>query len=341
MSDLSRVCPRLVACAIVCAAASLLGIGPQQALAHEMRPAYLELKQTGLETYDIFFKVPGQGEDLRLGLHVELPAGCTNISEPRAKMVNRAYVERWTVRCGSGLNGGTINITGLSATMTDTLVRVEHTDGTTQIIRLTAASPSFVVRASPDRWQVIRTYSALGVEHILTGLDHLLFILALIIITRGGWNLVKTVTAFTISHSITLTAATLGLVHVPAKPVEAVIALSILLVAAEIVQGYRGRMGITARAPWIVALTFGLLHGLGFAGGLSDAGIPPTHIPLALLFFSLGVEVGHFLFVGTVVAVVTTVRRVRLTPPRWARLVPPYAIGSLAAFWLIQRMAAF
>ena len=172
-------------------------------------------------------------------------------------------------------------------------------------------------------------------------MDHLLFVLALIILTRGGWKLVKTVTAFTLSHSVTLTAATLGFVHVPQRPVEAVIALSIVFVAAEILRMRRGIESITLSAPWIVAFSFGLIHGLGFAGGLSDAGLPVAHIPTALFFFSLGVESGHFLFIGVVLSLIALARRVRIPFPRWAELVPPYAIGSIAMFWVIQRITAF
>jgi hydrogenase/urease accessory protein HupE len=198
-----------------------------------------------------------------------------------------------------------------------------------------------VVEAAPGALEVARTYTVLGVEHILTGIDHLLFVLALLIITGGGWRLVKTVTAFAISHSLTLSAATLGFVHVPQPPVEAVIALSIVFVAAEIVRMDRGREGITARAPWIVAFTFGLMHGLGFAGGLSEAGLPVGHIPTALMFFSVGVEAGHFLFIGVVLSLITLVRRVRISFPRWTELVPPYAIGTIAMFWVIQRTLSF
>jgi hypothetical protein len=309
--------------------------------AHEVRPAYLELRQTGPETYDVLWKVPGLGQNLRFGLYVELPAGCTNVSEPRSSMVNNAFTERWSVTCSGRLTGGTIRIAGLSATMTDVLVRLERLDGSMQVARLTPSAPSFVVAAAPRAWDVVRTYSVLGVEHILTGIDHLLFVLALLIITRGGWKLVKTVTAFTLSHSLTLTAATLGLVHVPQAPVEAVIALSIVFVAAEILRQHRGLEGITARAPWVVAFSFGLMHGLGFAGGLSDAGLPTGHIPTALLFFSLGVETGHFLFIGMVLALIALARRTEIPAPRWARPVPAYAIGSVAMFWVIQRSAAF
>jgi hydrogenase/urease accessory protein HupE len=309
--------------------------------AHEVRPAYLELRQTGPETYDALWKVPGRGEDLRLGLDLELPAGCTNVTKPRAAMLNNAFTERRTVKCGGGLTGGTIHVGGLSATTTDVLVRVERLDGTSQVTRLTPSDPSVLVEAAPSALEIARTYTVLGVEHILTGIDHLLFVLALLIITRGGWRMVKTVTAFTVSHSITLSAATLGFVHVPQRPVEAVIALSIVFVAAEIVRMRRGIAGITASAPWIVALTFGLMHGLGFAGGLSEAGLPAGHIPTALLFFSLGVESGHFLFVAVVLSLTALVRRIRIPFPRWVELVPAYAIGSVAMCWFIQRIVSF
>ena len=165
--------------------------------------------------------------------------------------------------------------------------------------------------------------------------------MALLIITLGGWKLIKTVTAFTLSHSVTLTAVTLGFVHMPTKPVEAVIALSIVFVAVEIMHGKRGVVGIAAKAPWVVAFAFGLIHGLGFASGLSDIGLPAGHIPTALLFFSLGVESGHFMFIAAVLAVVALVRRIDIPVPSWVQLVPPYAIGGIAMFWVIQRIAAF
>jgi hypothetical protein len=339
----------------------LFTLGSSSVFAHEVRPAYLELRQTAPEIYAALWKVPGLGENLRLGLYVELPAGCTNVTEPRAMMVNAAFTERWTVKCPGGLTGGTIHIAGLSATMTDVLVRVERLDGTTQVTRLTPSAPSFVVEAAPRALEVARTYTVLGTEHILSGIDHLLFILALLLICLGTgakgrvtklralhlsldtrhWTLLKTVTAFTISHSITLTLAALGYIHIPQRPVEAAIALSIVFVASEILHGRQGRMGLTARAPWIVAFSFGLMHGLGFASGLSEAGLPDGHIPTALLFFSLGVEAGHFLFIGVVLSLIALSVRVKLPAPRWAQLLPPYAIGGLAMFWVIQRIAAF
>jgi hydrogenase/urease accessory protein HupE len=310
--------------------------------AHEVRPAYLELRQTGPDTYNVLWKVPGLRDEMRLGVYVTLPEGSTNLSEPRGVFVNGAFLERWTATRAGGLTGGTIHIAGLSATAIDVLVRVERLDGSTQLARLTPSSPSFVVEARPGKTEVVRAYLSLGVEHILGGADHLLFVLGLLIITQGSWRLVKTVTAFTVAHSITLSLAALGFVRVPPAPVEAVIALSIVFVAAEIVHSRQGRPGLTERAPWVIAFTFGLLHGFGFAGALSQIGLPQHDIPLALLCFNVGVEVGQLLFITAVFAVVDVARqitrRVALPLPVWAWRVLPYAIGSAAAFWFIQRL---
>jgi hydrogenase/urease accessory protein HupE len=319
----------------------LTGLIGVRARAHEVRPAYLELRQTDATTYELLWKVPGRGQDMRLGLYVELPDNCADKILPHASMVDSNYLERRTITCSGGLAGRQIRIQGLSATMTDVLVRLERLDGTSQVTRLLPSVPSFTVEDAPRMLQVARTYSVLGIEHILGGIDHLLFVLALVVITGGGWRLVKTVTAFTCSHSLTLTAASLGWVHVPPPPVEAAISLSIVLVASEIVRMRRGESTLTSRYPWLVALTFGLIHGLGFAGGLREAGLPVNHIPTALLFFSIGVETGHFLFIGSVLSVVYLVLRTRLPIPGWAELVPAYGIGCCAAFWLIQRTVAF
>jgi len=311
------------------------------ASAHEIRPAYLELRQTGADTYDVLWKVPARGDNMRLGIYVEFPSGTTNVTTPRTLFANDASTERWIVKRAGGLTGDKIYVTGLEATMTDVLVRVENLDGTTQVTRVTPSSPSFVVAATPSALEVTRTYLVLGVEHILFGIDHLLFVLALLILVKGWRKLVGTITAFTIAHSITLAAATLGFVHVPGKPVEATIALSIVFVACEIVHRCQGRSGLTETWPWVIAFSFGLLHGLGFASALREVGLPQNAIPLALLFFNIGVEVGQLLFISVVLAVVALVRRIQIQVPRCAELIPPYAIGSIAMFWVIQRVAAF
>lgn len=308
--------------------------------AHEVRPAYLELHEIGSGEFQVLWKVPMRG-DLQLALTPAF-SGQIHIITPIVTVErNGAAVQTWRLMADEPLRGQSVRIVGLDGTMTDTLVRLEFNDGTNWIKRLTPAQSSAVIPAQQNGWSVASEYLGLGVEHILLGIDHLLFVLALLLITRGGWALVKTVTAFTVAHSITLVAATLGLVHVPVAPVEAIIALSIVFVATEIVHSRRGRDGITARAPWIVAFIFGLLHGFGFAGALSQVGLPQGYIPQALLFFNIGVEAGQLIFVAAVLSVIALGRSVRFGYPRWLPLVPAYVIGTLAMFWVIQRVATF
>jgi len=225
------------------------------------------------------------------------------------------------------------------------LVRFDFADGVSQAHRLTAGDPSFTVPTQPSSLEVVRTYLLLGVKHILGGIDHLMFVLALLLLVRGVRRVVVTVTAFTLAHSITLAGATLGFVHMPGPPIEAVIALSIVFVALEIIHSRRGKPGLTEQYPWIVAFTFGLLHGFGFAGALAQIGLPQSSIPIALLFFNVGVEIGQLLFIACVFAIIAlarqVTRRIDVPRPAWAWAVPPYAIGSLAVFWVIQRIAAF
>jgi hydrogenase/urease accessory protein HupE len=313
------------------------------AFAHELRPAYLELHEEQPGEFGVVWKTPMQG-DGRLALEPEFSGDAKAITSVATRTQPGAAVQTWTLRAPT-LRGQTLRIRGMESTMTDALVHIDFADGTSWTQRLTPQQPASAIPERQGGWSVAGVYLKLGVEHILTGVDHLLFVLALLIITGGGWKLVKTVTAFTIAHSITLAAATLGYVQVPSRPVEAVIALSIVFVAVEIVHRRSGREGITARAPWIVAFTFGLLHGFGFAGALSEVGLPQGNIPLALLFFNVGVEIGQLLFIASIFAVMglarIVTRRIRVPQPAWAWRVPPYAIGSVAAFWIIQRIAAF
>jgi hydrogenase/urease accessory protein HupE len=320
-------------------AALLLWTAP--GTAHESRPAYLQLVEMQSGHYEVLWKRPQQG-DLTLGLHVLWPADCRDVAPSASQTVPGARIERWLFDCGaSGLIGQRITINGLAGTFTDVLVRVEFSNGRDQTNLLSPASPSMEIRGRRPGTEIAAEYFIMGVKHILLGIDHLLFVLGLVLIVRSTQPLVKTITAFTISHSITLALATLGFAHVPQAPVEAVIALSILFLASELARQNRGESGLTARCPWLIAFSFGLLHGFGFAGALAEVGLPETDIPLALLLFNLGVEAGQLLFVAAVLALLWWGRRLAASAPRWLQDAPAYAIGSLAAFWLIVRVAAF
>lgn len=308
--------------------------------AHEVRPGYLELRQTDTETFEVFWKVPARGK-LKLGIHARLPEICTTISAVVSKKSGGAFMDRWTVTCPGGLSRETISIDGLSGTLTDVLVRIERLDGTSQVTRLTPDTPSFIIEAAPKWQQIVGSYLGLGAEHILLGIDHLLFVLALLLLVKGWRQLIATVTAFTVAHSLTLAAATLGYVHVPQRPVEAVIALSIVFVAAEVVRLRKGQVSIAQRLPWAIAFTFGLLHGFGFSSALSEIGLPEQAIPLALLFFNIGVELGQLIFITGVLAVGVFVIRIVRPMPTWAPQLLAYVIGTVAAFWTIERVAGF
>lgn len=304
------------------------------------RPAYLELRERGEGRYDVLWKVPAQGS-ARLAVQVVWPADTTQLSPPQALLTDGAFVERWRIQRHGGLIGQTLRIEGLSGGVTDVVVRVERADGTAQVERLLPQDPSFTVKGPTGPGEVAWSYLVLGVQHILGGIDHLLFVLALLLIVHGGRRIFFTITAFTLAHSLTLMAATLGRVHVPGPPVEAAIALSIVFVAAEVVHGLRGRPALTARAPWVVAFGFGLLHGFGFAGALAEVGLPQAAIPLALLMFNVGVEVGQLIFVVAVLLLRRLFEVAIARRPDWVAYLPPYAIGTMAMFWVIERVSAF
>jgi len=333
---------------LICALMAVLLAQP--ALSDELRPGYLEMRQTSPGTYNLLFKIPARGEDLRLAIYVKLPEGTQDVGLPRVSFSDGAYVERRTIRRDGGLAGQAVSIEGLSATSTDVLVRVESLEGAIQTERLSPTKTSFLIQAVPGSGEVAATYLRLGVEHILFGFDHLLFVLALVMLVRDWRRVAITVTAFTIAHSITLAAATLGFVNVPGPPVEATIALSIMLVSVEILNARRGKPSLTARLPWLVAFSFGLLHGFGFAGALAEVGLPQHAIPVALLFFNLGVEIGQLAFVAAVLTaggLFRTALALRLKPALIQRavnrldVIAAYAIGTVAAFWLIERTSAF
>ncbi len=308
--------------------------------ADESRPAYLQLTLQESDQVAMVFKVPAVG-DRRFGLYPALPDNCTATNTPIAYFSDGAYTEQARFKCEGGLAGQTVGIDGLAGTMTDVLARVERADGTTQVARLTPSSPTFVVTSAPNTFAVASTYLKFGFSHILSGNDHLLFVLALLILVTSTRVLIWTITAFTVAHSITLAAATLGFVKFPQAPVEAVIALSIVFVASEIVHAANGRPGMTQQRPWVVAFTFGLLHGLGFAGALTEVGLPEQSIPLALLFFNLGVELGQLTFVGAILLLIALGKYLLRSPPKWLPTATAYTIGIIASYWTIERVVSF
>jgi hydrogenase/urease accessory protein HupE len=313
------------------------------ALAHDSRPAYLEIRQTSAERYELLWRVPVMAGN-RLPVLLKLPPDVRALNEPVVQELSDSLVERRLVEAPAGLGGQRIEFPGLQATIADVLVRVHGLDGQTSTTLVRGAQPWIDIAApAGGAWAVFSGFVGHGIDHILFGYDHLLFVLALMLIVRDTRALILTVTAFTLAHSITLALATLGVVRLPGPPVEAAIAFSIVLVAAEIVRLRRGEPSLTARRPWLVAFCFGLLHGFGFAGALSEIGLPSGELPLALFAFNLGVELGQLAFIAAVLAVVAVARRVRVTEGLQLGVVrsAPYLIGSLAAFWFVERVAAF
>jgi hydrogenase/urease accessory protein HupE len=312
------------------------------AFAHEARPAYLEINETGPDRYDVLWRTPLLS-GMQLPVALRLPADARNIIEPAVRDLNDSLIERRVVEIPGGLAGKRIEFPGLQATITDVLVRVQLANGDHWTTLVRPSQSWMEIAASRGAWSVAGAYVAHGIEHILLGYDHLMFVLALILIVRSIKVLLWTVTAFTVAHSITLALATLGVVYVPGPPVEAAIALSIVLLASEILRLRRGQPSLTARWPWIVAFSFGLLHGFGFASALADIGLPHGDVPLALFAFNVGVEIGQLMFIAAVLAVVAIAKHVAIPAPvrRHAVAATSYAIGILAAFWFIERVAAF
>lgn len=316
---------------------------------HELRPASLSIIQSAAQTFDVTWRVPARG-DLRLALDVKFSEDTRALALPTARFVSGYYVERWQVRHPGDLLGSSLEVEGLSNTTTDALVRISWLDGREQVNRLLPDHPQLAIEAQAGARKIAGTYFGLGVEHILLGADHLLFVLALVVLVSGWGQLVTTITAFTLAHSITLALAVLGMVSVPQGPVEAVIALSIVFVAVEILHKLEGRRTLAIRKPWLVAFAFGLLHGLGFAGALSEIGVPEHAIPLSLAVFNLGVEAGQLGFILAMGAMMLLLRRMPSvheweirtghTATMASALPVAYIVGGLSAWWLIDRTIA-
>ncbi len=307
-------------------------------MAHETRPAYLEIKETSPNHYEVMWRIPVNA-GMRLPILLQLPADAKNVTAPTTQELTDSLVERRSIDIPAGLAGKRIDFVGLQGTITDVLVRVELLDGRKWTTIVHPSQSWFEVTPSMGGLATVGSFIVQGTRHILFGPDHLLFVLGLLLIVKDRWMLLKTITAFTVAHSITLAIATLGYANAPTVPLNAAIALSILFLGPEIVRSWRGETSFTIRHPWVVAFAFGLLHGFGFASALTSAGLPSSELPWALLSFNVGVEIGQ---VGFVILILLLERAFRVLEIRWPRAVealPGYTVGSLGAFWTIQRVA--
>lgn len=330
MKGVLRVLPALLG-------AMLLG---SQASSHEIRPAYLQIDETAPNRFDVLWKQPSMGT-LALHLEPKLSNGLLDGPSDEEYTASSFIIRRWKGRplARDAFDGATVRIEGLEHTMTDALVIISFADGRQIQTLLKSGNSAFDIHLGGTGKMPVVAFLTLGIQHILTGFDHLSFVLCLVLLVSGRLNLLKTITAFTIAHSITLAAAALGYVHISPLLIESLVALSIVFVAVELTRSWKGHHGITARYPWLIAFTFGLLHGFAFAGSLADIGLPPNNISGALLLFNCGVEIGQLLFVGAVLAGSAVLRWRHASAAGFGRWLVPYAVGTLASYWMFERIA--
>lgn len=307
-------------------------------LAHETRPAYLEIKENSPSHYDVVWRTPVNA-GMRLPIVLQLPPEAKNVTTPTSQELTDSLLERRSIVVAGGLGGKRVDFVGLQGTITDVLVRVQLLDGRSWSTIVRPSQAWIDITPNQGRLGVAGTYVVHGIRHILFGPDHLLFVLGLLLIVKDRWTLLKTITAFTVAHSITLAIATLGYANAPTLPLNAAIALSILFLGPEIVKVWRGESSFTIRHPWVVAFAFGLLHGFGFASALSSAGLPSNELPWALLSFNVGVEIGQVGFVILILLLERAFRALEIRWPRFMQVLPGYTVGSLGAFWTVQRIA--
>jgi hydrogenase/urease accessory protein HupE len=319
-----------------------LGLVCGRASADDFRPAYLQLTERDATTYDVRWKTPAKDEQTLLPVQPIFPDGSTMTVPLASTYAGGAAVMIGRMEVPGGLAGKELRFAGLEGSRNEVLVRLIRLDGSEELTRVTSADPQLIIAVQPDSIGISARYTGLGIEHILLGFDHLLFVAALVMLVANIRMLVWTVTSFTLAHSITLALVTLGFVSVPRPPVEAFIALSIVFVAVEVVRQRQGHPSLASRKPWLVAFAFGLLHGLGFASALQEIGLPQNNIPLALLFFNIGVELGQLIFVGALLLLSELARRfARPDHVRHAAMAACYAIGGVASYWLIERVTNF
>ena len=309
--------------------------------ADTINPALLNIKENKLGWYDVTWKVPTKNNKV-LSLDAHLPESMELIGTPLVRITPGAYIETSRFKTnGASILGEKISVEGLHETQSQVLLRVELNDGAVFTTILKAEVSEFVIPLKASKLNVALEYWELGTIHILEGVDHLLFVFALLLIVVGIKPLIKAITAFTVAHSITLILTTLGLLSLPAAPTEAIISLSIMFLAAEIIHKYKGQLSLTEKYPWVVAFIFGLFHGLGFAGALSEIGIPEHEVPLSLLMFNVGVETGQLIFIAGVLSIFALLQRLPFKLPRDFLKLVPYTIGTVAAFWTIERVLSF
>lgn len=321
---------------ILLAFVACLSCLPSAVLAHEVRPGLLQLQETESGEFDMLWRVPARG-DRALSLVPRMPNSCEAIGLPERYYDGLRSEERSKIVCSRGLAGTRIAVEGLSRVQTDVLVDISYLSGGSETLRATPQNPSVTLTGQRSFTQVAATYFVLGTEHILLGIDHLLFVAALLFLVVGWRRLLGTITAFTAAHSVTLAAASFNILYVPSALVEALIALSIVVVASEVVLASRGETGVAIKRPWLIAFAFGLLHGFGFAGALQEIGLPSDAVPTALLFFNLGVEAGQIAFVVVILAVVAVLRTLAPISLPILKKIAPLVIGTIAGFWVVER----
>jgi len=307
------------------------------AIAHESQPATLEIKERGSQQYEVIWKAPiyyGNPHPARL----QMPATWKYIIQPTQRDMADATLYRLIVRTDEeSIEGALLEFPGLESTITDVYVRLTRLDSSMMTAVVRPTKPFIELRGERSWATTVSEYIRLGRYHILLGVDHLLFVLGLLLIVKSRTMLIKTITSFTIAHSITLALATLGYANIPLAPLNAAVALSILFLGPEIVRSWRGKTSLTIRFPWIVAFLFGLLHGFGFASGLSTTGMPMAELPWALLSFNVGVELGQLCFIVMALSLSWSFKTLEVHWPRWVLALPGYTVGTLGAYWTIQR----
>ncbi len=316
----------------------LLVAFPSAAQAHQSTPCLLNIVQVQADVYELSWKTPPPTGPGAYPVSLAIPDAWEALGAPSERSLADGDQLRQSLRIPPpGIDGSVVRFPGLESIVTEVFVRVTRLDGSSYSAIVRSTDPQLELRGERGAWRTVQEFIVMGFEHILHGVDHLLFVFGLLLIVSGTMPLIKTISAFTLAHSLTLAMAALGFVNLPPAPIEALIALSILFLGPEVVHKLRGESSLAIRLPWLVAFSFGLLHGFGFAGGMNLIGMPHSEIPLALLCFNVGVELGQLAFVAAVFALLIPLRKLRLELPAWLRPAPAYLIGVSGAFWFIQR----